>query len=61
MVLLKWLVASGIPHQVSIPAGGAAKVLYSHSDMAKLVGFLGPVLRKPANRSAPPPSGTDRR
>lgn len=56
VVLLKWLVASGVSHQVSIPAGGAAQVLYTHSDMAKLVGILGPVLRpRAAQRFAPPP------
>ena len=48
VVLLKWLVVSGVPYHVSIPARGAATALYAESEMVALVGVLGQTLRKPA-------------
>lgn len=55
VVLLKWLLASGIPHQVAIPGGGAANVLYAQGDVLGLVGALQPALRKPAARGPKSP------
>jgi len=42
VVLLKWLIVGGIPHQVSIPSGGG--------EMMGLVGAMSPALRKPSSR-----------
>lgn len=48
LVLLKWLVLSGIPHQVAAPAHPAAAALRAETGMVALVGLLGRTLRKPA-------------
>jgi hypothetical protein len=47
LVLLKWLVVSGIPHYVSLPSGGSARTLHAESDMAALMGVLSQALHKP--------------
>jgi hypothetical protein len=51
VVLLKWLVASGIPYHVAIPANGAATALYAEGEMVALAGVLGHSL--PLQSAAP--------
>jgi len=56
VILLKWMLAGGIPHQASIPATEAAKALYAQGEMMGLVGVLGRGMRKSAARTPKPPS-----
>jgi|SRR5271157_1874907 len=53
-VLLKWLVASGLPYHAAMPAQGAATALYAETDMVALVGVLGHSLREPAAQEDTP-------
>lgn len=46
LVMLKWLVVSGIPHHVAIPDDGT-RTLYAEGDLVALLGVLGQALRKP--------------
>lgn len=46
VVVLKWLVVSGLPHHVALPDDGS-RVLYAEGDLMALVGVLGHTLRKP--------------
>jgi hypothetical protein len=47
VVLLKWLMASGLPHHVALPDDAGARALYAEGDLVALMGVLGQTLRKP--------------